>query len=223
MEIPLIAPSILAGNIGKLDSEIEMLNASNCDWIHIDIMDGVFVPNISFGFPVLEAIKKKAIKTLDVHLMIVNPDTYLERFRDAGASRITVHFEVCQHLNRTLNEIKRLGMKAGIAINPHTPVSLLHDTVSFADLVLIMSVNPGFGAQKFISNTYSKIAELKQLCIKKSANCLIEIDGGVDLHNAYELCRTGANVLVAGNSVFSAADPHQVIAELKSTGTIHSL
>jgi len=223
MEIPLIAPSILAGNFGKLDSEIEMLNASICDWIHIDIMDGVFVPNISFGFPVLEAIKKKTLKTLDVHLMIVNPDAYLERLRDAGASRITVHYEVCQHLNRTLDEIKRLGMKAGVAINPHTPVSLLNDTVMFADLVLIMSVNPGFGGQKFIPNTYSKIAEVKQLCARRSANCLIEIDGGVDLRNVYELCKTGANVLVAGNSVFSAADPHQVIAELKSTGTIYPL
>ena len=223
MEIPLIAPSILAGNFGKLDSEIEMLNASICDWIHIDIMDGVFVPNISFGFPVLEAIKKKTLKTLDVHLMIVNPDAYLERLRDAGASRITVHYEVCQHLNRTLDEIKRLGMKAGVAINPHTPVSLLNDTVMFADLVLIMSVNPGFGGQKFIPNTYSKIAEVKQLCTWRSANCLIEIDGGVDLRNVYELCKTGANVLVAGNSVFSAADPHQVIAELKSTGTIYPL
>ena len=223
MEIPLIAPSILAGNFGKLDSEIEMLNASICDWIHIDIMDGVFVPNISFGFPVLDAIKKKTLKTLDVHLMIVNPDAYLERLRDAGASRITVHYEVCQHLNRTLDEIKRLGMKAGVAINPHTPVSLLNDTVMFADLVLIMSVNPGFGGQKFIPNTYSKIAEVKQLCTWRSANCLIEIDGGVDLRNVYELCKTGANVLVAGNSVFSAADPHQVIAELKSTGTIYPL
>jgi len=223
MEIPLIAPSILAGNFGKLDSEIEMLNASICDWIHIDIMDGVFVPNISFGFPVIEAIKKKTLKTLDVHLMIVNPDAYLERLRDAGANRITVHYEVCQHLNRTLDEIKRLGMKAGVAINPHTPVSLLHDTVMFADLVLIMSVNPGFGGQKFIPNTYSKILEAKQLCARRSANCLIEIDGGVDLRNAYELCKTGANVLVAGNTVFSAADPDKVIAELKSTGTIHPL
>lgn len=223
MKLPLIAPSILAGNFGRLDAEIEMLEASACEWIHIDIMDGVFVPNISFGFPVLEAVRKKTTKTLDVHLMIVNPDTYLERLRDAGADSITVHYEVCPHLNRTLDEIRRLGMKAGVAINPHTPVSLLQDTVMYADLVLIMSVNPGFGGQKFIPNTYSKIRTLKNLCLDKSASCLIEIDGGVDLHNAADLCQAGAQVLVAGNSIFSSADPHQTILDLKTLGTVHRI
>lgn len=219
MEIPLIAPSILAGNFGQLDKEIEMLNSSSCDWIHIDMMDGVFVPNISFGFPVLEAVKKKALKPLDVHLMIVSPDTWLERLRDAGADRVTVHYEACPHLNRTLDEIRKLGMKAGVAINPHTPVSLLVDSVNFADLVLIMSVNPGFGAQKFIENTYSKIRSLKQLCLDRGADVLIEIDGGVDLENAGALCQAGAHVLVAGSSIFKAAEPAGMIGQLKASFT----
>ncbi len=217
MENPLIAPSILAGNFGQIDREIEMLNSSSCDWIHIDIMDGVFVPNISFGFPVLDAVRKKAEKPLDVHLMIVNPDAWLERLRDSGAERVTVHYEVCPHLNRTLDEIRKLGMKAGVAINPHTPVSLLHDIINYTDLVLVMSVNPGFGAQKFIGNTYSKISSLKALCIERGADVLIEVDGGVDLENATALCLAGAQVLVAGSSVFNAPDPLQMIRQLKTS------
>lgn len=223
MEFPLIAPSILAGNFGRIDEEIEMLNASTCDWIHVDIMDGVFVPNISFGFPVLEAIRRKATKPLDVHLMIVNPDAYLERLRDAGATRVTVHYEVCPHLNRTLSEIKRLGMQSGIAINPHTSVSLLHDSVMYTDMVLVMSVNPGFGGQKFIPNTYSKVTALRALCLDRSADCLIEIDGGVDMQNAAGLCQAGAQVLVAGSSIFSSPNPHQTIEDLRSSAIINRL
>jgi len=192
-----------------------MLNRSDADWIHVDIMDGLFVPNISFGFPVVEKVRQHAQKPLDVHLMIVDPDRYLERFSKAGAEIITVHFEACTHLNRTVNAIKELGCKAGVALNPHTPVAFLEDIIEYLDLVLIMSVNPGFGGQKFIPNTYKKIADLVKLSSGSNENLHIEIDGGVDEHNARLLLDTGANVLVAGNSVFSAPDPIEAISKLK--------
>jgi ribulose-phosphate 3-epimerase len=192
-----------------------MLNKSEGDWIHVDVMDGVFVPNISFGFAVIKAIKQYATKPLDVHLMIVDPDRYLEEFRNAGADGITVHYEACTHLNRTINKIKELGCRAGVAINPHTPAALLDDIIADVDLVLVMSVNPGFGAQKFISNTYKKIADVKALSATRNPNLYIEIDGGVDENNIAKLIETGANVLVAGNAVFSAADPVKAISKLK--------
>ena len=193
-----------------------MLNASEADYIHVDIMDGVFVPNISFGIPVTEAIHKHAAKPLDVHLMIVDPDRYLEAFQKAGAHIISVHLEACNHLHRTLQAIKALGCKAGVAINPHTPVSLLEDIIQDIDLVCVMSVNPGFGAQKFIEHTYQKVSQLKSLIDRKGSSTLIEIDGGVNLKNAPLLIAEGADILVAGNFVFSAADPIKTIRELKS-------
>ena len=211
----LVSPSILASDFGNLQRDIEMLNRSDADWIHVDIMDGLFVPNISFGFPVVEKVRQHAQKPLDVHLMIVDPDRYLERFSKAGAEIITVHFEACTHLNRTVNAIKELGCKAGVALNPHTPVAFLEDIIEYLDLVLIMSVNPGFGGQKFIPNTYKKIADLVKLSSGRNENLHIEIDGGVDEHNARLLLDTGANVLVAGNSVFSAPDPIEAISKLK--------
>lgn len=211
----LISPSILTADFADLQNEIEMLNQSEADWIHVDVMDGVFVPNISFGFVVIQSIKKYAKKPLDVHLMITDPDRYLEEFKNAGADNITVHYEACTHLNRTINKIKELGCKAGVALNPHTPVALLDDIIEELDLVLIMSVNPGFGAQKFLSNTYKKIADLKQLSCSRNPELYIEIDGGVDGRNAHQLINAGANVLVAGNAVFSSDYPKAAVSKLK--------
>jgi ribulose-phosphate 3-epimerase len=211
----LIAPSILSADFANIQRDVEMINNSEADWFHIDIMDGMFVPNISFGFPVMKAIKKHAKKPMDVHLMINDPDRYLSTFKEAGADNLTVHLEACPHLHRTIQAIKGLGMKAGVAINPHTPVNLLMDVISDIDIVCLMSVNPGFGGQKFIENTYRKISSLKEIIRTTKSNALIEIDGGVDLKNYKELINTGANVLVAGNTVFSSSDPMKTIAELK--------
>ncbi|SMO84236.1 ribulose-phosphate 3-epimerase [Solitalea koreensis] len=211
----LIAPSILSADFANLADDVEMINESSADWFHVDVMDGNFVPNISFGFPVIAAVNHYAKKPLDVHLMIVDPDRYLEDFKKVGAKVLTVHYEACTHLHRTVSKIKELGMKAGVAINPHTPVSVLEDIITDVDLVLIMSVNPGFGGQKFIENTYNKIKALRELCNKHNAEVLIEVDGGVNKHNALALLKAGADVLVAGNAVFSAEDPKHEIAELK--------
>jgi len=211
----LIAPSILSADFANLQADVEMINESNADWFHVDVMDGVFVPNISFGFPVITAIKHYAKKPLDVHLMIVDPDRYLELFKKAGADVLTVHIEACTHLHRTIAAIKQLGMKAGVAVNPHTSVSLLEDIIEDIDLVCLMSVNPGFGGQKFIENTYDKIKRLRAMAVAKNTNLLIEIDGGVGTHNALALLKAGADVLVAGNAVFGAEDPKGVITELK--------
>lgn len=210
-----IAPSVLAADFANLQRDIEMINESQADWFHIDIMDGVFVPNISFGMPVLAAINKHAKKTLDVHLMIVDPDRYIKTFKDLGADILTVHYEACTHLHRTVQAIKAEGMQAGVALNPHTPVSVLEDIIQDLDLVLIMSVNPGFGGQSFIENTYEKVRKLKAMIEAKGANVIIEIDGGVNSKNAKALVDAGAEALVAGNFVFSAADPMATIADLK--------
>ncbi len=212
----LIAPSILSADFSNLQADIEMLNQSAADWFHIDIMDGMFVPNISFGFPVLKHIQQLAKKPLDVHLMIVDPDRYLERFKKSGAAILTVHYEACSHLHRTVNRIKELEMMAGVVLNPHTPVHLLKDIISDLDLVLLMSVNPGYGGQKFIENTYNKISELKNLILKKSSGALIEVDGGVTLKNAPRLAEAGGQGLVTGNTVFSSDDPSRTISLLKS-------
>lgn len=211
----LIAPSILSADFGNLQRDVEMINKSDADWFHVDIMDGMFVPNISFGFPVVKAIKKHAQKPLDVHLMINDPDRYLQQFKDAGADVLSVHLEACTHLHRTIQAIKALDMKAGVAINPHTSIHLLSDIIADIDLVCVMSVNPGFGGQKFIENTYSKIKSLKELIREKNSNAYIEIDGGVDLNNYKKLVETGATVLVAGNTVFSSPDPVKTITQLK--------
>jgi ribulose-phosphate 3-epimerase len=213
-----ISPSILTADFGNLEKEIQMLNNSEADWIHCDIMDGVFVPNISFGLPVVSKIKKISKKPLDVHLMIVYPDRYLLHFRDAGADILNVHYEACTHLHRTVSEIRKLGMKAAVTINPHTPVSNLKNILPYIDMVLIMTVNPGYGGQTFIMESYKKIAELKNMIIEGSYNVLIEVDGGVDLNNASELFETGVDVLVAGTTVFSSKDPAGTIAKLKSLG-----
>ncbi|MFT6826829.1 MAG: ribulose-phosphate 3-epimerase [Roseivirga sp.] len=215
MNAPIIAPSVLAADFANLQRDIEMLNESQADWIHIDIMDGVFVPNISFGIPVCEAIYKYAKKPLDVHLMITQPERYLEAFRNAGAATITVHYEACTHLHRTLQVIKSLDCKAGVAINPHTNVQFLEDTIKDIDLVCVMSVNPGFGGQKFIENTYKKVRQLKEIIAENDAKTLIEIDGGVNAANAPLLMEAGADVLVAGSFVFKSIDPIATIEELK--------
>lgn len=211
----LIAPSILSADFANIQRDVEMINNSQADWFHIDIMDGMFVPNISFGFPVIKAIKKHAKKPMDVHLMIVDPDRYLQTFKEAGADILTVHLEACPHLHRTVQAIKALGMKAGVAVNPHTSVNLLTDIISDIDLVCLMSVNPGFGGQKFIEHTYRKIKDLDTMICTTKSDALIEIDGGVDMNNYKKLVETGANVLVAGNTVFSSQNPTQIIADLK--------
>ncbi len=212
----LISPSLLTADFGNLAKDVQMVNNSEADWIHLDIMDGVFVPNISFGFPVIEHIKKIAGKPLDVHLMIVDPDRYLARFRDAGADILTVQYEACVHLQQTVTEIRNLGMKAGVAINPHTPVMLLKNILPYIDMVLIMTVNPGFGGQSFIMESYEKIAELRKMIDDGDYNVLIEVDGGIDSKNACKLIETGVNVLVAGNTVFSSKDPVETIRKLKN-------
>ncbi|WP_047247647.1 ribulose-phosphate 3-epimerase [Maribacter thermophilus] len=215
MKHPLIAPSLLAADFGNLQRDVEMVNASEADWHHIDVMDGVFVPNISYGMPVVKAIQKYATKPLDVHLMIVDPDRYIETFAKLGAATLTVHYEACTHLHRTIQAIKAHGMKAGVALNPHTNVNLLEDTIQDIDMVLIMSVNPGFGGQTFIENTFNKIKALKELILRNKAKTLIEIDGGVTNKNAKDLVEAGADVLVAGSFVFKSQDPVRTISELK--------
>ena len=216
MKNTLIAPSVLAADFANLQRDIEMINNSEADWFHIDIMDGVFVPNISFGMPVLDAINKHAKKTIDVHLMIVDPDRYIATFKKLGTDVLTVHYEACTHLHRTLQAIKAEGMKAGVALNPHTNVDLLEDVIQDIDLVCIMSVNPGFGGQSFIENTYAKVEKLKALINKKNTSTIIEIDGGVTNKNAKQLADAGADVLVAGSYVFGAQDPIATIADLKA-------
>ncbi|MBT1700090.1 ribulose-phosphate 3-epimerase [Fulvivirgaceae bacterium PWU4] len=217
MNLPIIAPSILAADFANLEREVKMLNESEADWIHVDIMDGVFVPNISFGIPVTEAIHRHAKKPLDVHLMIVQPERYVEAFRKAGAEVISVHVEACPHLHRNLQQIKLLGAKAGVAINPHTSITELENVITDIDVVCMMSVNPGFGGQKFIENTYRKVAALKEMIARAGAKTLIEIDGGVNQQNAKPLLEAGASILVAGNFVFSANDPKEVISNLKQS------
>ncbi len=215
MKNTLIAPSVLSADFGNLQRDIEMINNSEADWFHVDIMDGVFVPNISFGMPILQAISMHAKKTIDVHLMIVKPDQYIKTFAQLGANNLTVHYEACTHMHRTLQAIKAEGLKAGIAINPHTNVSLLEDVINDTDLVCMMSVNPGFGGQSFIERTYEKIRTLKEIINRNGASTLIEIDGGVSDKNAKQLVEAGADILVAGNFVFSAKDPVTTISDLK--------
>ena len=212
----LIAPSMLSADFGNLQRDIEMINNSEADWFHIDVMDGVFVPNISFGFPVLKNIQKHAKKPLDVHLMIIDPDRYLERFREHGAEVISVHYEACTHLHRTIQAIKKLGAKAGVVLNPHSPVSLLEEIIMDADLVMLMAVNPGFGGQSFIEGTFEKIVALKEMMARKNTDALIEVDGGVTLENAPKLIAAGANVLVAGYAVFGSGNPVGTISVLKN-------
>ncbi|MDC1363240.1 ribulose-phosphate 3-epimerase [Flavobacteriaceae bacterium] len=216
MSHTLIAPSVLAADFANLQRDIEMINNSDADWFHIDIMDGVFVPNISYGMPVLRDIAKHATKTIDVHLMIVDPDRYISTFKNLGADILTVHYEACTHLHRTLQAIKAQGMKAGVALNPHTSISLLEDTIQDIDLVCLMSVNPGFGGQSFIENTYDKVIALKELITRKGASTIIEIDGGVTNKNAKQLADAGADVLVAGSYVFKSENPTKTITDLKA-------
>jgi ribulose-phosphate 3-epimerase len=216
MDTKLIAPSILAADFGNLQRDVELVNQSQADWFHIDIMDGVFVPNISFGMPVLKAIQQHAQKFIDVHLMIVDPDRYITTFAELGADMLTVHYEACTHLHRSLQAIKAQGMQAGVAVNPHTNVELLRDTIQDIDMVCVMSVNPGFGGQSFIENTYDKVKQLKALISEKKADTKIEIDGGVTSKNAKELIMCGADVLVAGSFVFKSENPTETIADLKT-------
>jgi ribulose-phosphate 3-epimerase len=211
----LLAPSLLSADFLNMEKEIDMINASEADWFHLDIMDGVFVPNISFGLPVVDAIKRKAKKPLDVHLMIVEPDRYVDAFRNAGADILSVQYEACTHLHRVLQQIRNAGMKAGVVLNPHTPVLLLTDILAYADLVLVMSVNPGFGGQKFIPETFNKIVELRSMIDKRGLEVLIEVDGGVNISNANQLYQAGADVLVAGNAVFKSENPTETIRNLK--------
>ena len=212
----MLAPSLLSADFGNLARDIDIINSSRADWLHIDIMDGVFVPNISFGFPVLEYVKKLSKKPLDVHLMIVEPNKFIDECKNIGAMMMNVHYEACTHLHRTITAIRQAGMKAGVTLNPHTPVELLEDIVNEVDLVLIMSVNPGFGGQKFIENTYSKVARLRSMIERKDSKALIEVDGGVNLDNAANIYRTGADVLVAGNAVFRAPDISAAIEAFKN-------
>ena len=214
-KFPIISPSMLSSDFTRLEAEIDMINKSEADWFHLDVMDGRFVPNITFGMPIIAAMKKHAKKPFDVHLMIVEPEKYFEAFAKAGADILHVHIEVSPHLHRSLQVIKSLGMKAGVAVNPHTPISLLVDVINDIDIVCLMSVNPGFGGQKFIDHTMHKIHELKQLITERDAGTLIEIDGGVTIHNAAGIIDCGADILVAGNTVFSAADPKDMIKKLK--------
>ena len=211
----IIAPSILAADFGNLQKDCEMVNNSKADWFHLDIMDGVFVPNISYGMPVISAINKIATKTLDVHLMIEDPDRYIETFKKNGADILTVHYEACNHLHRTIQNIKSHGMKAGVALNPHTPANVIEDVINDLDLILVMSVNPGFGGQSFIENTYKKIENLKIMREKNKANFIIEVDGGVNITNAPKLIASGADALVAGSFVFQSEDPKKTIENLK--------
>ncbi len=212
----LISPSFLSADFTNLEKEIKLMNNSQADWFHLDIMDGVFVPNITFGMPVISQIKKHAKKPLDVHLMIVQPERYIEDFKKAGADILTVHYEACTHLHRTIQQIKSLGMKSGVSLNPHTPVHLLEDIIEEVDMVLLMSVHPGFGGQKFIKNTYDKIRQIKELTAKKYTKVQIEIDGGVDASNAKALVETGADVLVAGSFVFKSENPVETVSKLKN-------
>jgi len=211
----IVAPSVLSADFGNLQRDIEMINASDADWFHVDIMDGMFVPNMSFGFPVMKVLQKHAKKPLDVHLMIVDPDRYTQAFRDTGAATLTVHFEACNHLHRSIQNIKNAGMNAGVAINPHTSIQLLEDIIADVDLVCVMSVNPGFGGQKFIENTFHKVIALKKLIEDKKSSAKIEIDGGVDMNNYKKLVACGADVLVAGNTVFGSTNPKETISQLK--------
>ncbi|MFA7448321.1 MAG: ribulose-phosphate 3-epimerase [Weeksellaceae bacterium] len=215
--MPIIAPSLLAADFANLSKDIEMVNRSEADWFHLDVMDGVFVPNISYGMPIIKAVDGLTDKILDVHLMIVDPDRYIVDFKEVGADILTVHYEACTHLHRTIQAIKNEGMKAGVALNPHTPVHLLEDVIRDIDLLLIMSVNPGFGGQKFIQNTYEKLVHATELIDRKNASTLIEVDGGVSTGNAAQLTQLGADVLVAGNSVFSSENPLKTISELRNS------
>ncbi len=213
---PLIAPSLLSANFADLQSDIEMINRSKADWLHLDIMDGVFVPNISFGFPVIEAIAPLSRKPLDVHLMITQPEKFISRLQSLGAYMVNVHYEACLHLHRTVQEIKKAGMKAGITLNPHTPVAMLEDIITDADMILVMSVNPGFGGQKFIPQSIEKIARLKEMILRKNAHTLIEVDGGINLETARLTIDAGADILVCGHSVFSSENPEATIAQMKT-------